>query len=307
VRDGGSISFVSDSVNNILIKLQFFNLLGNAATIASTVQHMHHYGFSEGEHKVSFGWLNLKEARDKYILRLNSIYENSMESNGIISIIGTASFPDKKTLREGDAMKKVHVTNEINNEKTTYLAKHVLIATGARPIFPEGDGIFENSLSSDGFFELNELPKKVVIVGAGYIGVELAGILQALGTDTSLVIRKKNILSRFDEIIYGTLEQEMTKQGIKIYKETGGVHSITKSEQGEKSVLLKNGLSISGVDCVIMATGRGPNIERLNLSGAGIQQQESGHIQVNEYSETSVDGIYALGDVCGKVELTPMV
>ena len=267
---------------------------------------MHHYGFSREQSIVSFSWGFLKEARDKYIARLNAIYESSMESNKITSIIGTASLPDTKN-SEINGMKQIIVTAEGSTNPVSYTAKHVLIATGAYPAFPEGEGIMEHSISSDGFFELEDLPRKTVIVGAGYIGVELAGVLRSLGTDVSLVVRNKMILKEQDKMISETLEEEMKKQKIKIYKETGGVLSISLDENGDKIVNLKNGEVITGADCVIMAIGRKPSVDSLNLKQAGVKQKISGHIIVNDYADTNVNGIYALGDVCGKVELTPMV
>jgi glutathione reductase (NADPH) len=136
--------------------------------------------------------------------------------------------------------------------------------------------------------------------------VELAGVLQALGTDTKLVVRKESALRTFDEIVRTTLDDEMQRQGIEIFRNTNGVAKITLDKNGLKTVHLKNGEVIEGVDAVIMAPGRAPLVEPLNLPAQGVEQKESGHIMTNEYSETNVEGIYALGDVCGNVELTPM-
>ena len=273
---------------------------GNAATIAETLHDMHHYGFSGGESSdVSFNWNFIKEARDKYIVRLNGIYERNMGNSGVTSILGAASF--------SEGGKSVIVNPSDGSDPVTYTAKNVLIAVGGYPEFPDGDGIKEHSISSDGFFELEDLPRKAVVVGAGYIAVELAGVLNSLGTDTSLVVRKARALREFDDIIAETLDDEMTKQGIVVHKETNGVKSIVTDDNGLKTVTLNNGDTISDVDCVLMATGRKPLVEPLNLSGAGVDQKPSGHIIVDEYSATNVDGIFALGDVCGNVELTPMV
>eukprot|EP00593_Proboscia_inermis_P008194 CAMPEP_0171322806 /NCGR_PEP_ID=MMETSP0816-20121228/115190_1 /TAXON_ID=420281 /ORGANISM="Proboscia inermis, Strain CCAP1064/1" /LENGTH=401 /DNA_ID=CAMNT_0011821375 /DNA_START=1 /DNA_END=1207 /DNA_ORIENTATION=- len=172
----------------------------------------------------------------------------------------------------------------------------------------------DHSISSDGFFDLDDLPTKAVIVGAGYIAVELAGVLQALGTDTSLVLRKEKAMRYLDDMLSDTLDEEMSRHGIAIYRNTQGVKSITvddydNNENGDglKTVHLNNGEVINDVDTVLVATGRAPAVESLNLANAGIaQKDDSGHIVVNEHSETSVDGFYALGDVCGTVELTPM-
>ena len=270
-------------------------VMWNAASIAEVIHDMKHYGFS-GEDGVEFDWGHIKASRDAYILRLNGIYERNMANSGVESIIGSASLA-------GDS--KVSVVAEGGEEKT-YSAKNILVAVGGYPTFPEGEGIREHSMSSDGFFEMEELPKKAVVVGAGYIAVELAGVLQSLGTDVGLIVRKTKALREFDEMVADTLDNEMERQGIDIFRNTDGVKSITIDDAGLKTVTLHNGEVIEGCDAVIMAAGRGPLVEPLNLPAAGVAQKESGHIIVDEYSETNVAGVYAVGDVCGNVELTPM-
>jgi len=277
-------------------------VMWNTATIAEILHEMHHYGFSGGESDdVQFDWGFIKEARDKYILRLNGIYERNMANSGVVSILGTASLAGEY---EGNTI--VTVNPSEGGEPVNYSAKHVLIAVGGYPEFPEGEGIRENTISSDGFFELDHLPKKAVVVGAGYIAVELAGVLNSLGTETSLVVRKAKALREFDDMIADTLDEEMAKQGITVHKETNGVKSVTVQPNGLKTVELNNGASITDVDCVLMATGRKPLVEPLNLPEVGVVQQPSGHIVVDEYSQTTANGVYAVGDVCGNVELTPM-
>lgn len=275
-------------------------VMWNAASIAETLHDMKHYGFSGYDSDaISFNWSFIKENRDKYIVRLNGIYERNMANSGVTSILGTAAFANG-----GDS---VIVSPDSGGDSIAYTAKHVLVATGGYPTFPEGDGILEHSISSDGFFELNELPKKAVVVGAGYIAVELAGVLQALGTDTSLVVRKEKAMREFDDMLRDTLDEEMQRQGINIFRSTNGVKKIEmNSSTGLKAVTLNNGEVIDDVDTVLMATGRSPLVEPLNLPSAGIEQNSRGYIVANQYSETNVDGIYALGDVCGNVELTPM-
>lgn len=274
-------------------------VMWNAASIAETLHDMKHYGFSGYDSDdLSFDWAFLKENRDKYIVRLNGIYERNMANSGVQSILGSASL--------ADGGKGVVVT-PAEGDPVTYTAKNILIATGGYPSFPDGEGIREHSISSDGFFELEDLPGKAVVVGAGYIAVELAGVLQALGTDTSLVVRKGMAMREFDDILADTLDFEMQRQGINIFRDTNGVEKIeVDNATGLKTVFLNNGEKIEGVDTVLMATGRSPLVEPLNLSGAGVTQKEGGYIVTNEYSETNVDGVFALGDVCGNIELTPM-
>lgn len=274
-------------------------VMWNAASIAETLHDMKHYGFSGYESEdLSFDWSFIKENRDKYIVRLNGIYERNMGNSGVQSILGTASL--------ADGGNGVVVTPDNGGPSVSYKAKNILIATGGYPTFPDGEGIRENSISSDGFFELEDLPKKAVVVGAGYIAVELAGVLQALGTDTSLVVRKGKAMREFDDILADTLDEEMQRQGINIFRDTNGVEKIEVDDAGLKTVFLNNGEKVEGVDAVLMATGRAPLVGPLNLDGAGVTQKEGGYIVTDEYSATNVDGVFALGDVCGNVELTPM-
>eukprot|EP00549_Striatella_unipunctata_P025557 CAMPEP_0118694652 /NCGR_PEP_ID=MMETSP0800-20121206/12671_1 /TAXON_ID=210618 ORGANISM="Striatella unipunctata, Strain CCMP2910" /NCGR_SAMPLE_ID=MMETSP0800 /ASSEMBLY_ACC=CAM_ASM_000638 /LENGTH=555 /DNA_ID=CAMNT_0006593199 /DNA_START=77 /DNA_END=1744 /DNA_ORIENTATION=+ len=274
-------------------------VMWNAASIAETLHDMKHYGFSGYDSDaVAFNWKFIKNARDKYVARLNGIYDRNMGNSGVTKILGTASL----TSNHGE----VEVIPSEGGDAVIYKAKHVLLATGGYPVFPKIDGI-SNAISSDGFFELDELPQKAVVVGAGYIAVELAGVLQALGTDTSLVVRKDKALRNFDDIVAETLDIEMQRQGINIYRNTNGLAKITiEEESGLKTVTLNNGEIIEGVDTVLVATGRAPLVAPLNLGARGVKQKPGGYIVTNDYSETNVDGIYALGDVVGNVELTPM-
>lgn len=305
-------------------------IMWNAASIAETLHEMHHYGFSGGESDdISFDWKFIKEARDKFILRLNNIYERTMGNSGVQSIYGTASFVPNTSngtidsdSNNGDSSTTTYIeimvtsSNDDNGEVTskTYKANHVLIASGGRPTCPEEIlGIRTNTISSDEFFELEQLPRKAVIIGAGYIAVELAGVLNSLGTETYLVMRHEKALRDFDDMLSETLDEEMTKQGIIVLKNSKGVVAVTvedeTNESGSnplKTVEMKTGEKITGVDVVIVACGREPALEDLDLSNVGMELQPTGHIAVNEYSDTSVNGIYAVGDVCGNVELTPM-
>lgn len=271
-------------------------IMWNAASIAETVHDMTHYGFS-GLDDISFDWKILKAARDKYIKRLNTIYDRNLDNSGVTKMVGWASL-------EGPDTVKVQLV--AGGAPVTYKARHILIATGGIPVFPSGEGIQDNSISSDGFFDLEDLPRKAVVVGGGYIAVELAGVMQALGTDTKLVVRKDMALRSFDEIVRNTLDEEMLRQGIEIFRNTDGVEKIEVGANGLKTVYLKNGKKIENVDTVLVAPGRRPNVDKLNLEALSIKQDKRGYILVNEYSETNVQGVCALGDVVGNVELTPM-
>jgi len=270
-------------------------VMWNAASIAETAHDMSHYGFS-GLDDISFDWKVLKESRDVYIQRLNGIYERNIKNSGITQLKGYASLAGQNTVS----------VQPFGGEAATYTAKHILIAVGGKPTFPPGEGIEEHSISSDGFFELEELPRKAIVVGGGYIAVELAGVLQALGTDTKLVLRKSYAMRNLDTMLRNTLDEEMERQGIEIFRDTGGLEKVEVDKDGLKTAFLRNGETIEGVDTVLVAPGREPNVDNLQLEEAGVEVKPGGYIVANEYSETTADGIYALGDVVGKVELTPM-
>jgi len=274
-------------------------VMWNAASIAETLHDMKHYGFSGYDSDaISFDWSFIQQNRDKYIIRLNSIYQRNLSNAKITSLTGLASFLSSSP-------HTISITPE-NGAPTVVTARHVLVATGGYPTMPEGPGM-RHAISSDGFFDLDELPQKAVVVGAGYIAVELAGVLQALGTDTNLVVRKGKAMRELDDMLSDTLDEEMQRQGIRIYRDTAGLERIDLDEDGLKTVTLNNGEVITGVDTVLVATGRSPLVEPLDLPSAGVQQQNgTGYIITDKLSATNVDGIYALGDVCGNVELTPM-
>lgn len=299
-------SFISQRSSFIVYTIFFFFIYtGNAASIAESLHDMKHYGFTGYDSDaIAFDWNFIKSNRDAYVQRLNSIYDRNMQNSGVAQLLGEAKF----TNNNNNSKNEVSVTDHKTGESTTYSARHILIATGGYPSFPSGTpGIREHSITSDGFFELAQQPHKAVVVGAGYIAVELAGVLQALGTDTSLVVRKERALRSFDDMLGETLDEEMQRHGIQIHRNTNGVEKIELEDDGLKSVYLNNGDVITGVDTVIMAAGRAPLVDPLDLEVAGVEQEaKGGYIKVNEYSETSADNIYALGDVCGKVELTPM-
>jgi glutathione reductase (NADPH) len=252
--------------------------------------------------KIQFDWNRMKKKRDAYILKLNHIYGNGLDTAGVDFYQGEASFVDANSIQIKSS------ANGTTSTTTTIRTKHTLIATGGRPHVPTEPGVQEYTISSDGFFELEQLPETVVVVGAGYIAVELAGVLNSLGSKTHLAVRKHRALRNFDPDISAALDEEMQKAGIIIHRNTAGVKqvSLDDKQSGTKTVTLVNGEVIEGANVVIMAPGRLPNTEGLNLEGVGVELNAKGFIQVDEYQNTSADNIFALGDVCGRVELTPM-
>mmetsp|Transcript_16531 Transcript_16531/g.22652 ORF Transcript_16531/g.22652 Transcript_16531/m.22652 type:complete len:503 (-) Transcript_16531:367-1875(-) len=274
-------------------------VMWSAATIADILKHdMHHYGFPSGPESASkFDWAHLKKARDAYVLRLNGIYANGFTNAGVEHIEGFATFKDAHTV---EVSKKTAGGEEV----WEVTAQKILIATGGRPTIPPGEGIAEHCIDSDGFFEMEELPKNIVVVGAGYIAVELAGVLNSLGSEVHLAVRKGKALRNFDPTISDGLDAEMIKAGIHIHRHTNGVKKI-EIQNGKKTVTMHSGDVIYGVDVVLMAAGRAPNVANLNLEKAGVDLKGK-YIKVDEYSNTTASNILALGDVCGVVELTPM-
>ncbi|KAG0238488.1 hypothetical protein B0O80DRAFT_392765 [Mortierella sp. GBAus27b] len=265
-------------------------VMWNTASIAEAIHDAKEYGFPDvGEPK--FDWFTLKNKRDAYIKRLNGIYERNLEKDSVEYITGIASFNKSGVVLD-------------NGEQLQ--AKKVLIAVGGRPIIPNVPGA-ELGIDSDKFFDLEHQPKRVAVVGTGYIGVELAGIFHALGSKVSIFSRTQEILRPFDHIIKDTLKKEMVKVGIEIVTNSK-VTSLAKSESGAINVnyVSEGKEGTTEYDTVLWAIGREPLVERLKLNEAGVTLNDKGYIHVNEYQETVKPEIYALGDVCGVEQLTPV-
>jgi glutathione reductase (NADPH) len=184
-----------------------------------------------------------------------------------------------------------------------FAAPHVLVATGGRPMLPDVPGA-EHGITSDGFFELERLPKRVAVVGAGYIAVELAGILCALGSDVALFMRYRHPLREFDSSLGIALAEQMSEAGIEIVREC----NVTKLEKrGTELELYFREVPPQGpFDCVLWAIGRAPNTTGFGLETTGVRTSETGHVVVDAFQSTNVEGIYAVGDVTGSLELTPV-
>uniref|UniRef100_A0A7S3JTG2 Glutathione reductase n=1 Tax=Aureoumbra lagunensis TaxID=44058 RepID=A0A7S3JTG2_9STRA len=267
-------------------------IMWSAAHIQEIAHDAALYQFTGGD-QMKFDWGKLKIARDNYVTRLNGIYTRNIENSGIDMIQGTASFEGPNSVRVGDEV---------------YQAKNILIAVGGKPVFPPGFEGIEHCITSDGFFELDHLPKSACVVGAGYIAVEMAGIFNTLGCDTTLVVRRAKALRNFDEIVSDHLDFEMKRQGLNIVPNTTPTKVEPHPDDATplKSVYADDGTKIGDFEVVLLAVGRKPNIEPLHLDAAGVETTEKDYIIVDEYQNTNVPGIYALGDVCGNIELTPM-
>ena len=261
-----------------------------AGQIADACRYGPDYGFAINleEQLHAFSWGKLIDSRSAYISRIHASYERVLANNNITVINGYGRFVDAHTVA-------------VNGEH--YTADHITIATGGEPMIPDVPGA-EYGIDSDAFFDLTERPNRVAVLGAGYIAVELAGVLNALGSDTHLLVRKHKPLRSFDDMLSDTLVEIMATEGPQLH--TGCVpKEITKENDGSLTIHLENGDNLN-VDVVIWAAGRKPHTAGINLTAAGVSVDARGYILVDKYQNTNVAGIYAVGDNIGKVELTPV-
>jgi len=246
-------------------------------------------GFGWTTEKVSFDWALLIENKDKEIDRLNKAYIRNLEGAGAELILERATIVDP------------HTVQLASGRKVT--AKYILVATGASPFVPQHLPGRELAITSNEVFDLERLPRRIVIVGGGYIAVEFAGIFNGLGVETILLYRGEQILRGFDDDLRKHLATEMEKKGIDI--RTGvDVHEIVRSGDGVR-VTLTDGQNI-GAGQVMFATGRVPNTFELGLENVGLHGNPHGAIDVDAHSKTKIDSIYAVGDVTNRVNLTPV-
>jgi len=263
-------------------------VMWHGAQIAEAIHlYANDYGFDvDLKH---FSWTHLVKNRQAYIERIHTSYDRVLGNNNVDVIKGFATFIDEKTV-------------DVNG--THYTADHILIAVGGQPTIPNIPGA-EYGIDSNGFFDLNKQPKRVAVVGAGYIAVEIAGVLNALGTETHLFVRKESPLRSFDPMVIETLTEVMAAEGPTLH-----THSVPKEvikeTNGSLTLHLDNGKS-HNVDTLIWAIGRHPSTDAINLQSTGVITNERGYIRVNEYQETNVTGIYCVGDIMeGGIELTPV-
>jgi glutathione reductase (NADPH) len=263
-------------------------IMWNAARIAHKLQDASGYGFN-----VSYGgldWTRLVEGREAYIKGITDWYSTYLKDNDIDDIRGSAKFIDAHTI-------------EVNG--TQYTADHIAIATGGFPTVPDNVPGSELGMTSDGFFALTEQPKRVAVVGAGYIAVELAGLLNALGSEVSLLLRKDHFLRDFDSSIRDTLMEDMLSSGVNIMPRIDIDH-LEKDPYGKLIIQCQSGVVIEDVDALIWAIGRTPATADINVQAAGVKIEANGIIPTDEFQNTNVENIYALGDITGRAPLTPV-
>ena len=236
----------------------------------------------------NFSWETLVKSREAYIERIHGSYDRVLANNNITRIEGFATFIDNNTV-------------EVNGEQ--YRAKHILIATGGSPNIDDVPGA-EYGITSDGFFELESQPKRVVVAGAGYIAVELAGVMHSLGSETHLIVRKNAPLRTFDPMLTETLAEIIEKEGPTLHTHRV-IREVQKHDDGSLTVVLTDGEQIE-TDCLVWAIGRSPATDKLGLENTDVKLDARGHIIVDKFQNTDAEGVYAVGDVIGKIDLTPV-
>ena len=274
-------------------------LTWNFASISETLKDGVHYGYKIPQ-DIVFDFAEFKKKRDANIEGLNGAYERNWSRENIDLIRGTATFRSQK---------EVEVDLE-EGKKVLFTAPHILIATGGYPNKPYDIPGAELGITSDGFFDIEQLPKKMAFVGAGYIAVELAGVMNAIGVETHLFIRGETFLRTFDPMVQEILTQRYEDAGVIIHKNHKGFKEVVRLREGKGEHKLLRLIESSGeemeVNELLWAIGRAPEIEKLGLHSVGVKLARKGHIEVDEYQNTNVEGVYALGDVTGQAELTPV-
>ncbi|MDG2947119.1 glutathione-disulfide reductase [Bisgaard Taxon 10/6] len=263
------------------------------AQIAEAIHHYApDYGFDVSVNRFDFA--KLVESRQAYIDRIHTSYNNVLAKNNVDVLNGFAKFVDAKTVEVFYA--------DGSSEQVT--ADHILIATGGRPTIPAVKGA-EYGIDSNGVFALKALPKRVAIVGAGYIAVELAGVFNSFKTETHLFVRKHAPLRNQDPLIVDTLLEVLEQDGIRLHTQAIP-QEVVKNADGSLTLKLEDGRETT-VDSVVWAIGREPTTDAINLQAAGVETNARGFVKVDKYQNTNVKGIYAVGDIIEDgIELTPV-
>jgi glutathione reductase (NADPH) len=262
-------------------------VMWNGAQIAGALEDAADYGFTIGSH--AFDWSKLKRERDRHVRDLNAAYARYLAGNKVEVLAGIARFVASKTV-------------EVNGERVS--AEHVVIATGGHPQVADVPGA-HYGITSDGFFELDRRPHKVAVVGAGYIAAELSGVLHALGSEVTVILRRDRLLGSFDPMLRANLMDAMRADDIEFVTNTSIV-GLEKDRHGKLTILCASGTRLGGFDTLIWAIGRAPNTHGLQLEATGLQVDELGYLRTDELQQTDVPGLYAIGDVAGRAALTPV-
>ncbi|WP_415755338.1 glutathione-disulfide reductase [Pseudomonas leptonychotis] len=245
-------------------------------------------GFGWSLEQANFNWGTLIANKNREIDRLNGIYRNLLVNSGVTLLEGHARIVDDHSV-------------ELDGKR--YSAKNILIATGGWPHIPEVPG-HEHAIGSNEVFFLEQLPKRVLVIGGGYIAVEFASIFNGLGAKTSLLYRGELFLRGFDNAVRVHLQEELSKRGLDL-QFNSDIARIDKQADGSLQATLKDG-RVLDADCIFYATGRRPMLDNLGLENTQVELDERGYIQVDEQYQTSTPSILAIGDVIGRVQLTPV-
>ena len=257
-----------------------------AADYSEDIEHAKGFGWDIKQAK--FDWTTLVTNKDKEIARLNGIYRNLLVNNGVQLIEGHARFVS---------------SNEVDVGGKRYTARHVLIATGGWPKVPDIPGK-EHIITSNEAFYLKQLPKRMVVVGGGYIAVEFASIFHALGVETTQMYRGDLFLRGFDLAVREHLREEMCKKDVNLRFNTD-IARIERNENGSLTLHLLDGSTLE-TDCIFYATGREAMLDNLGLENTSVTRDGRGFIEVNDEYETKDGAVLAIGDVIGRVQLTPV-
>ncbi len=257
------------------------------ANLAHLLDDAKSYGF-DVDNK-GFNWAHLLGKREAYITGINDWYHGYLKDLGIDELTGSASFVDSHSIEMGGQR---------------YTARHIAIATGTRPTIPEIEGA-ELGITSDGFFSLSQRPDRVAIVGSGYVAVEFAGVLNSLGTEVTMYLRKSHVLGHFDSFLSSMLFKELQTCGIKLETENQ-IRSISKQDDGLLTIEDIKDQTRTNIDQVIFAIGRNPDHGSLKIENCGVELDDRGYIKTDIYQNTSVKHIFALGDITGRAPLTPV-
>ena len=257
------------------------------ANLAHAIEDAKSYGFKVD--KQGFDWSHLVAKRQAYIAGINDWYHGYLKDSNIAEITGTASFVDPHCI-------------EVNGIR--YSANHIVIATGTKPGIPDIPGS-EYAITSDGFFALESHPHRVAIVGSGYVAVELAGVLNSLGTEVSMYLRKSHVLGTFDKLVKTILFEALQKAGITLKIKTQ-ITAIEKQNDGSLTVKDTKGGTQTGLGQVLYAIGRRPDYSKLQLDNSGVELNDQGYINTDLLQNTNQPHIFALGDVTGRTPLTPV-
>ena len=256
-----------------------------AAEFAYDLKHSNTLGFETNDFK--HNWQTLQQASKQYIKKLNDMYRKNLGQKNIEIITGNASFQSSKEISVGGVL---------------LTAKQIIIACGATPVVPDIPGA-EFGITSDDFFELKNKPNKTIIVGSGYVAVELAGILNALGSDTKIVARKNSILRKFDQSIQSSVIDYLVESGVEVSLNTD---VLSVKENNNQLLVQTNNKDHTSVDALLWAIGRKPLVSDLGLERTQVTKDKNNFILVDQYQTTKDPNICAIGDVVGNHELTPV-